>query len=764
MTPKLETTLDCALWYVSKGFSVIPLKTKDKKPAIEFWTPYQTQRATNEELEQWFGNDSKLNIGIVTGLISGIAVVDFDSPEAIEFSRKNDFPTTPLVKTGKGYHAYYRYKEGVRNFQKRDDLPGIDLRGDGGYVVAPPSIHESGKQYQWITGKGLDDIPLADLPEIVLAKRPEEKTPLKELYKGVPDGSRNDSLARVIGSLVNDGLSFDECLKFAYQWNERNNPPEIDLKKIERTVKSIYEKHYREKKKTEVKEGNDYKEIETPITDQNLIPVCSFPFDVFPKRLLEVIKNISDALHVEPELVANSMLTIISGALGNTIRISPKHNFEVAPFIWLIVIALSGYGKSPIVQTLLKHLKHLQAISYNEYQKKLQEYEKKFRKAKQDETVDIPEKPKLQHYVVSDCTVEALANVFECDGRGVIIYQDEIAGLILGFDQYKGKGNDRQHYLELFNCDSWKIDRKAGVKFIHNTGASIIGGIQPKVMPKVFREDSFDDGYLPRFLLYNAENRPLKFNRQAITDEVISYWIELLNWCYDIPLVCDDAGFIKPKVLILSVKALDLWEKFYNDYGGKMPFLSERARVFIPKLTAYYSLKFAGVLHAIEAFDKGISINSLIEDETIQRTIELTHYFGGQAIRALKLYEQPEDTLNEFQKRLIETLYKLQGEVKGGKLVLSRITEVFNSVLPQSVTPEKVSSMLRDLGLTTERSTGNYSYLLWESEKVQKLFSKTTLTTLTTVTKQKSDKGNKVKEVKEVNVDTENLIEVEGEI
>jgi archaellum biogenesis ATPase FlaH len=247
MRTELKTVLDYARWYVSKSFSVIPLLQKGKTPVIETWKLFQTHKPTDDKLKVWFGNGSDNNIGIVTGAISGITVVDFDSPESIEFSKKNNFPITPSVKTGKGYHAYYRYKEGVRNFQKRDDLPGIDLRGNGGYVVAPPSIHPSGHQYQWIKGKCLDDLPLADLPEIVLVRSPEDKTLLKELYKGVPEGSRNDSLTRLIGSLVNDGLGFDECLNFAYQWNERNNPPETDLKKIERTVRSIYEKHHREK-------------------------------------------------------------------------------------------------------------------------------------------------------------------------------------------------------------------------------------------------------------------------------------------------------------------------------------------------------------------------------------------------------------------------------------------------------------------------------------------------------------------------------------
>lgn len=241
-----KSTLDYALWYVSKRLSVIPLMLKDKKPAIETWKLFQTHKPTVDNLKVWFGDNSENNIGIVTGSISGIAVVDFDSPEAVEFARNNGFPPTPLVRTYKGYHAYYRYKEGVRNFQKRDDLPGIDLRGDGGYVVAPPSIHPSGIQYQWVEGKGLDDISLAELPEIILAKSPDNKTPLKELYRGVPKGLRNDSLARLVGSWVNDGLSYEECLDFAYLWNEKNNPPETDSKKIKSTVRSIFETHQRE--------------------------------------------------------------------------------------------------------------------------------------------------------------------------------------------------------------------------------------------------------------------------------------------------------------------------------------------------------------------------------------------------------------------------------------------------------------------------------------------------------------------------------------
>jgi hypothetical protein len=240
----MQTTLDYAKNYVSKGLSVIPVKPRGKNPIIE-WLPYQKRRPSMEEIEIWWRENPDANIAIVTGGISGLAVVDLDSEKAIAFAKDNHFPKTPAVKTGKGYHLYYAYKEGVGNFQRRADLPDIDLRGEGGYVVAPPSVHASGCRYEWITGKGFDDLTLAALPEIVLAKSAADKTPIKELYHGVPEGQRNEALARIVGSLVSDGLTHDQCLSFAHAWNKQNIPPLPD-REVVTTVLSIYNKHQRE--------------------------------------------------------------------------------------------------------------------------------------------------------------------------------------------------------------------------------------------------------------------------------------------------------------------------------------------------------------------------------------------------------------------------------------------------------------------------------------------------------------------------------------
>ena len=141
-----------ALEYLTKGLSVIPLQPKGKKALIG-WTEFQNRKATEKEVDAWFSQWPEANIGIVTGKVSRIIVIDVDSEEAMKLVKNKNMPETPMVKTSKGYHFYCKYKEGVRNFQTRADLPGIDLRAEGGYVVAPPSIHESGHIYSWEEGK-----------------------------------------------------------------------------------------------------------------------------------------------------------------------------------------------------------------------------------------------------------------------------------------------------------------------------------------------------------------------------------------------------------------------------------------------------------------------------------------------------------------------------------------------------------------------------------------------------------------------------------
>lgn len=161
--------LEFALFYAERlGFSVIPIKHKDKKPLIK-WQQFQETPATPEQIREWWAKWPNANVGIVTGAVSNLVVLDEDGPEGRAQIEANGGCDGAVVQTSKGRHFYFQHPGFVvRNFARK--LPGLDLRGDGGYVAAPPSVHESGVLYDWTT----DPIRIDEVPEWLLEHLKEE--------------------------------------------------------------------------------------------------------------------------------------------------------------------------------------------------------------------------------------------------------------------------------------------------------------------------------------------------------------------------------------------------------------------------------------------------------------------------------------------------------------------------------------------------------------------------------------------------------------
>ena len=481
----------------------------------------------------------------------------------------------------------------------------------------------------------------------------------------------------------------------------------------------------------------------------SLMPVIPFPIEVFPQRFRETIEKVSISSNVDSEVCASAALAVIGSTIGNTIKLRVRDGWGVLLSLWMVVIAISGYGKTHAINHFVKPIDRRQAKAYRKYQALMQVYRRKMEayKKNRDLSALLPDKPVLEQFKSVDFTIEALADVLESQPRGVLIHQDELAGMILSLNQYKGgKGSDRQHLLELFNCESWKLDRKSGSRFIHNTFASIIGGVQPQIMPKIFDTDSFNDGLLPRFLFVNASSKIQRFSRVGITDGDLVYWNDLITFCFDIPLIQDSEGYVEPKVLILSSDALNLWESFFNEYHELAAFLPGRLKVFIPKLITY-SLKLAGILHILDCFECGI-INNVVSAKTVSDAIKLTNYYAGQAVVLVNLYDRPARGFNEYENRIIQTLNKLRGEVLNGKLHLSKIAEEFNGMLPERLRikdNKNIGAILKRLNLETQKSTGGVYFLIWEDEKIKNLLKATsTMSTTSTTSTQKAEKQETV--------------------
>lgn len=229
--------------YLDYGFSVIPVEADGKRPACVTWKPFQKRKPYAEELQQWFGQDPSQNIGIVCGSVSRLVVVDVDERNGgLDSVKQLHTPPTYMVRTPGGFHYYYRVAPEL-NVKKSSPLPGIDIQGEGSYVVAPPS-KRSGAEYE-----ALGDVQdIVEAPAWILAEAIGEKEKLwQQVERGVKEGSRNAVAASYTGKLFRETDQEDweqqvwSELKRANQ--EKFSPPlgEAELRRVYESIRKLAE-------------------------------------------------------------------------------------------------------------------------------------------------------------------------------------------------------------------------------------------------------------------------------------------------------------------------------------------------------------------------------------------------------------------------------------------------------------------------------------------------------------------------------------------
>lgn len=234
------TLKEWAIRYARLGLHPIPLKAGTKVPAIPSWKEFQERQPTEQEIESWWGSDPHYNIGLVLG--RGLVGIDYDTVEA--YAANPPDPAAPVALTGKGAHAYYR---GTAP-DKVGLAPGVDVRGVG-YLVAPPSMHESGHEYTWIRELPpfLEELP--PLPRVWVEKlqQPAAVTRVETdehwatalIEEGVHEGGRDHAVTRLAGLLWGKGLPQDLVESVAQWFAATRTFPPLDPAQVSKCVTSI---------------------------------------------------------------------------------------------------------------------------------------------------------------------------------------------------------------------------------------------------------------------------------------------------------------------------------------------------------------------------------------------------------------------------------------------------------------------------------------------------------------------------------------------
>jgi putative DNA primase/helicase len=240
-----------ALKYWGMGFNVIPLWYGEKKPILSSWQEFQERRMTEEEVKKFFSGEEK-NIGIVCGPTSGnLVAVDFDDMEVYAKATESGFlsETTLTHKSGKGVHKLYRLDKPCGCF--RIDKLKIDVKGNGGYVVAPPSWHTKAARRYARIGELMeprhvetDDFKshlldtLEKIFEIDLTLQ-KDVINIENIMRGVEQGSRDESAIHLATWFRKCGLDEEKTAIKMLEW-DRNNKPPLGEKLVRDKVKSAF--------------------------------------------------------------------------------------------------------------------------------------------------------------------------------------------------------------------------------------------------------------------------------------------------------------------------------------------------------------------------------------------------------------------------------------------------------------------------------------------------------------------------------------------
>lgn len=259
----MPTPVEFALDYAGRGWPVLPVYgvsdgTTPGMPSVGYcacgdrhcsspakhpMTRHGVKDATTDEeqIRQWWKQWPHANVGIACGRVSGIVVIDVDmnatvnGQEALaDLQIKNGpLPKTLTARTGGGgFHYIFTYPlEGQIKSGAGRLGPGLDVRSDDAYIVAPPSIHVSGNRYEWANELRPDWLPdwlfaLMTAPAPAAKQAPAE---YETLLKGVEKGNRNEAATRLAGHYLALGLPPAEVTHLLGRWNDDNDPPLRDL-------------------------------------------------------------------------------------------------------------------------------------------------------------------------------------------------------------------------------------------------------------------------------------------------------------------------------------------------------------------------------------------------------------------------------------------------------------------------------------------------------------------------------------------------------
>lgn len=574
----MSANVDMALSYAERGWHVFPApagtKKSHKSAAHSAGRPWG---ATTDptEIAADFARWPHANVGIVTGPETGLLVIDVDTPEdhshdgMAELARlieeHGPLPETVEAATPTGgRHLYFNYPVGedIKTIAGHV-APGIDQRGRGGIVLAPPSCKPDGQAYTWTHPPG--SVELADCPEwlLALARKPERNvdTPppprgeplsawaeaaidgvLADLRKA-PEGQRNDTLNKAafrLGQIAGAGL-IGEAHAIPHL-RATAQAIGLDTGEIDATIRSGWAAGLANPRGPEDRryvtsdtrgeridpETGEVIEDPEPVDFWANHGAPELPEGLLPAPIETFARSHAETMGVDPAGLAMACLAVCGAAITDDIALQVKQHdptWRESARLWVGLVGSPSMKKSPIISAAVRPLKEIDRNLMRTYVAQKEAYDDLHQK----ERKGVP-RPQQERRIISDATIEAAQEVLKDSPRGVLSIQDELSGWFGAMDKYapgKGSQADRGFWLQAYNGGSYSLNRIArGSCYIPNCSVSLLGGVQPEPI-RAIASDTHDDGLVQR--LIPVVLRPGRAGRDAPDDGTLEAYERLIR-------------------------------------------------------------------------------------------------------------------------------------------------------------------------------------------------------------------------------------------
>ncbi|MCY2953424.1 MAG: YfjI family protein [Planctomycetota bacterium] len=400
----------------------------------------------------------------------------------------------------------------------------------------------------------------------------------------------------------------------------------------------------------------------------------NIPVNHLPYPLPDFILGAAKAMGCDPAFIALPALVAAGAAIGNTRRIALSRIWSEPAVLWGAIVAPSGTMKSPAQELALKPLHERQRKIIKDHKAAFAEYESDRRawKAKpRDDRGDEPTAPEpMEHPLVSDITVEALADRLEATPRGTLVAVDELAGWLGSFDQYKGgKGGDLAAYLSMHRAGPLKVDRKTGDRktlYVPHAAVSIIGGVQSRIFRRLLTAEYFDCGLAARLLLVMPPVVPKKWTDAELSQEIEEAYAGMFDKLYEFQPTQVTDGSTFPALVHMDEGAKAAWVEFYDVHNQEQADFGESEIGAAWSKLEGYAARLALVIHGCRQAG-GEKVDPWhVDEQSILAGVEWATWFGEQTKLVYRAFKESDE--ERERRELLDMVYKLGSRVTSREL------------------------------------------------------------------------------------------------